>query len=98
MDVSIFLAVFISVGATAAAGDEARPADFPSSGRARVEARADDALGRLVDVVPVALNGGGGSILWGGNEGTARKIGAGVYFARLEGSPGTRAAKIVCVK
>jgi hypothetical protein len=94
MGVSIFLAVFISVGATAAADDEARPADFPSSGRAR----ADDALGRLVDVVPVALNGGGRSILWGGNEGTAREIGAGVYFARLEGSPGTRAAKIVCVK
>jgi hypothetical protein len=97
MGVSVFLAVFIPVGATAGAGDEARPADFPSSGRARVEARADDALGRPVDVVPVALNGGG-SILWGGNEGTAREIGAGVYFARLEASPGTRAAKIVCVK
>lgn len=57
-----------------------------------------DALGRYVDAVPVTLSGGGGSASWLVNNGPLREIVAGVYFAKLEGLPGARVVKIVCVQ
>jgi len=57
-----------------------------------------DALGRRVDEVPVLLDGGRGAATWRVVDEAARSIGAGVYFARVEGVRGSRPVKIVRVK
>ncbi len=57
-----------------------------------------DALGRLVDVLPMFSKDGEGAAVWVVNDRAAREIGAGVYFGKVEGLPGTRPVKIVCIK
>jgi hypothetical protein len=70
--------------------------DLPGRSAARV--LIYDALGRYVDSLPVIVRRGSGSARWDVGEGSRREIGAGVYFARLEGFPGARAVKIIRVK
>ena len=66
--------------------------------RSRVRVLIFDALGRRVAALPVALESGQGTAAWHTLDGAAREIGAGVYFATLEGISGAGAVKIVCVK
>jgi len=68
------------------------------SDRNRVTVLVYDALGRRVAALPVAIDGGYGTASWNTKEGVAHGIGAGVYFARLEGIPGVRPVKVVCVR
>jgi aminopeptidase YwaD len=57
-----------------------------------------DASGRRVGEVPIALSGGQGATLWNAGDGDGRSLGAGVYFAKVEGLPGTGPVKIVRVR
>jgi hypothetical protein len=66
--------------------------------RAKVRVLVYDARGRMVDAVPVILANGQGSTRWSINDDTARQIGAGVYFGRLEGLPNVPPVKIVYIK
>jgi hypothetical protein len=68
--------------------------------RDRADARVliFDALGRRVDAVPVVLRDGQGTSVWSVGRETARDMGAGVYFAKVEGVPGVRPVKIVYLK
>jgi aminopeptidase YwaD len=66
--------------------------------RANVSIAVFDALGRRVAELPVALENGGGTAIWQAADEAALEIGAGVYFARLQGIRGARPVKIVRVK
>ena len=67
-------------------------------GRARAAITVFDALGRRVTELPVALEDGSGTATWQAAGGAALDIGAGVYFARVEGIRGARPVKIVRVR
>ena len=62
------------------------------SGRDRVRVLIYDARGRRVAAVSLTLSDGRGSASWD------HKLGAGVYFGKLEGIPGVTPVKIVHVK
>jgi aminopeptidase YwaD len=66
--------------------------------RASASIAVFDALGRRVAELPVALENGGGTAAWRAAGEAALDIGAGVYFARVEGIRGVRPVKIVRVK
>ena len=57
-----------------------------------------DALGRRVAAVPAVLHDGQGTAVWSVGLGAAPDMGAGVYFARIEGIPGARPVKVVYVR
>ena len=66
--------------------------------RSKVRVLIFDALGRRVDALPVALQGGQGTATWNATDGAAHEIAAGVYFAKLEGISAAGSAKLVYVR
>lgn len=66
--------------------------------RASASIAVFDALGRRVAEFPVSLENGSGTATWQTAGEAALNIGAGIYFARVEGIRGARPVKIVRVK
>jgi hypothetical protein len=66
--------------------------------RASASIAVFDALGRRVTEFPVSLENGSGTATWQTAGEAALNIGAGIYFARVEGIRGARPVKIVRVK